>query len=139
MPDNQQFQPERSIGLRLPQAIFDAYDAQAQAKRLPVEDLMEEKLSLSVSQRDNRPIYFTDEERNTLDELVGRNLRSAADVIDQVSRCLKFRVTADGPVTIELSPTLLERLHNRHFTDEKFGSFIKRLVIEGLEREVGMR
>ena len=139
MPDNQQLQPERSIGLRLPQTIFDAYDAQAQSKRLPVEDLMEEKLTLSVSQKDNRPIYFTDEERNALDELVGRNLRSAADIIEQVTRCLKFRINADGPVTIELSPVLLERLHSRHFTDEKFGSFIKRLVIEGLEREVGMR
>jgi len=127
---------ERSVGLRLPVALYSRYAEQAESRQTDVESVLEERLSQAVEAHDSRPIYFSDDERREIDDLLGRNVRSASDILRSLRKSLTVKVSGT-PVT--LAPQLAERLASRNFTGHPFDRFLRDLVIECLERHVGMR
>jgi hypothetical protein len=130
---------EVTLRVSVPQPILDQYEEQATQLGVPVEDILSVRLQNCVTLNDNRPIYFTDDQRRELDSLMGKNLRDAADLIKWVRKVLSVRVN-DGQKThiIALKPTLVQRLKTRCF-GKPFPAFLKDTTIIELERFVGLR
>lgn len=130
---------EVTLRVSVPQSILNEYEKQADELGVPVETLMSVRLQHTVTMNDNRPIYFSDDQRRELDGLVGKNVKDADDLIKWVKKALQIRVN-DGQLVhaFELKPNLVQRLKTRCF-GTPFPKFLRDTITSELERYVGLR
>jgi len=123
------------VRIALPEDVVEAYQVQAKAAGVGLEALLADRLLASVTHTAKKPIYFTDDQRRELDQLFGKNLQTATDVLVQVRKMLSVKIEN---VKISLKPSLLSRLKTRCL-GMRWEDFLERIIVEDLERYVGIR
>ena len=123
------------IRLTISDTLLADLEKQAKSRKTTVERLITDRFKTFVHYTDAKPLYFTDSERQRLEALVGKNVSSADEALTMLLRALSVRID-DAAVT--LHPRLLARLKSRCFT-ANFGKWLSQLIVEELERYVGLR
>src|SRR5690348_6732484 len=91
------------VKLSLPEDVLQAYEQRARNSGLSLETLLARRLSDTVNQQSQRPLYLTDSDRSALEQQLGHNLGSAKQLIDAVGKLARVKT---GPVGINLRETL---------------------------------
>lgn len=123
------------LRLALPEKILDAYQAEADQYDVPVDDLIAHRLTTCVDHTAQKPLYFDDTDRQAVEKLLGRNFRSAKEVVALIRNLVSVKLAG---IDVNLSPTLLVRLQTRCFKPP-FDQWVAQLVAEQLEQFCGMR
>jgi hypothetical protein len=123
------------LTIRLSQEIFDKYSEQAATTKKNVDSLIAERLGKAVKMSASKPIIFNDEQRRTLEGLLGKNFKDAEDILQHINRVLTIKLNG---CEIPIKATTLTRLKSRCF-GLPFDQFLTQTVQNELERAVGLR
>jgi len=121
--------------IQLPDAVFDRYDAEAARRGIPVEELFAQRLAHCQDHTAEKPLYFNDSERQTLERYLGRNVLNVSDTLVQIRNAMSVRV---HKVIVPLETQLLAKLKSRAIR-VPFEEFLQTQVVQSLERYVGLR
>lgn len=124
------------VKLSLSEDILRQYEERARATGVALEELLARRLTETVGQTANRPIYFNDAARIELEGLLGHNLGGAKQVLDAVGKLARIRT---GPATINLNEALLARLRSRCPRNKKFDDYLGETMVMLLEQFTGLR
>ena len=130
--------PLSSVNIRLnvSEYVFDEYSKQAIAKGEDVETTMANRLGRCLTHTANSPLYFNDEQRNELQRATGW---SATDPTKVIARLREVSSVTLEDIKVEIPVRLRTRLESRVFRGNTFESMIRKVVIESLEKHVGIR
>lgn len=129
------------VRLRLPSDLTAQYEEQAAECNISLEELLELRLSQFVELRSSKPLVFTDEDRRTIESLLGKNVSTPTELIYLIRKSQSIRIgnkLDSWSTRVELKPNLIQRLQSRCF-GKSFDEFLKQTIVEGLERYVGIR
>ena len=129
--------PREAVQVRviLPKEIADLYEIQAEDTGSTLEETLQDRLQSCVYYDSEKPLYFTDAQRQELDSLLKRNVGSAEKALSAI----RSQLTADvGGFKVLLSPNVLQRLKTRCF-GKPFEQFFRETVNRVLEEFVTMR
>src|SRR5947207_904936 len=76
----------------LPSDTAAEYESQAKLRGLTLEQLLSERLTRCVTHTATSGLYFSDEDRNALERIFGRQLKTAADVIRHGAKLVTISV-----------------------------------------------
>lgn len=126
------------LTITIPESIVSRYESQAKAVALPVEKVLSDRLRACVDHTSGRGLYFNDAERSHLERITGGHIiPNTAIALDKIRTVVSLKV---DDVTIELSERILARCASRAKSERKsFSDYVKKEVIQGLERVVGLR
>jgi len=127
--------PTTRIAIPLPDNLYEAYERMAVETRMDIEDLLAKRLAAATTHDAAKPIYFNDAERQQLEQMLGKNVSSARDVLSLVRNCVAVRING---LKITLKPSLLSRLKTRCL-GMQWDKFLEKIIVEDLERYVGVR
>ena len=119
-------QTDVRFSLVLPESIYNQY---------PSEDEMVKRLTQCVKMNSQNPMYLTDQDRNALNQVMGRMIRTAAELLAILKQKHEIKV---GSVKVPLEDNLIARLETRRF-GLSLEELIKKQVTECLEQFVGLR
>jgi len=119
-------QTDVRFSLVLPESIYNQYAS---------EDEMVKRLTQCVKMDSQNPMYLTDQDRNALNQVMGRMIRTAAELLAILKQKHEIKV---GSVKVPLEDNLIARLETRRF-GLSLEELIKKQVIECLEQFVGLR
>jgi hypothetical protein len=123
------------LSIDLPSDLAAEYESQARTRGITLEQLLSERLSRCVSHAAASGLYFSDSERNELERLLGRQVKTAADAIRHVAKLVTISVEG---IKVGLTPRLITRIKSRTFR-QPLAEVVKREVRAGLELFCGMR
>ncbi len=123
---NMPVQTDVRFSLVLPEEIYNQY---------PSEEEMAARLKACVTYNAKSPLYFTDQQRNELSQILGRLIKTPAELISILKQKHEIKV---GSVKVPLDDQLVARLETRCF-GLSLEDLIKKQVVECLEQFVGMR
>jgi hypothetical protein len=126
------------VQLHLPESVVNKYETQAQSVKQPVEKVMSDRLRTCVTHTSGRGLYLNDDQRSSLERMTGGHLIMDADMaLQKIHTTVSLKV---GDITIELTERVLARCASRAKAERKsFEDFVKKEVIQGLERSTGLR
>lgn len=124
------------VKLSLPEDILQQYELRARATGMSLERLLANRLTDTVNQTSQRPIYLTDADRMALESQLSRNLGNAPQLIEAVGKLAKIKI---GPATLNMKESLVARLRSRCPRNEDFGDFLERTLLRCLEEFAGLR
>ncbi len=127
--------PRATIRIALPESLLNAYEAQARNYGVDVEALISDRLADSINHIAAKPLYFNDEQRQQLEQCLGRNVLHTQDALLQVRNAMSVRV---GKVIVGLKVNLLAKLKSRCI-GMPFEEFLEQRVVQALEQYVGLR
>src|SRR5215475_3519483 len=122
-----------TLRVQIPTPVAEHYQAIADQTGKAVEDILSERLVTTVDYYDEepgRPLHFTNNERQELEQLLGKNVFSTRDALVLVRNSLSIRT---GNHKIQLKPELLTRLKSRCIGVE-WEDFLVQTVTRELER-----
>ena len=119
-------QTDVRFSLVLPEEIYNQYSS---------ESAMAARLKSCVSHTSQQPMYLSDEERNQLNQVLGRMVRTPAELISILKQKHEIKV---GAVKVPLDDNLIARLETRRF-GLSLEELIRKQVVECLEQFVGLR
>lgn len=122
--------------LFLPASILDAYRKEAKEYGVEIEEMLASRLIECVSYNASKPLYFNDKDRKDLEDLLGRNVKSAQSVLEVIRRFIGVKLNG---MEVMIRPTTLERLRSRSPRGIDFAEWIQKKVVEWSERESGER
>lgn len=120
--------------IELPASIVDRYEAQAREAHKSIEEYLILRLQNCSTYSAQRPLYFTDQEREEVEQILGEGyLNAASDVLRQ----LRNRYTiAIGGAHIRLEEGLYQILKERsQETREPMRDMVLRACRNGLSDE----
>lgn len=125
------------IRVTVPESILSQYEDQADSRpgRTTVEAVAAERLTRCVDHDDSKPLYFSDDERRELEQILGRNVLHTKDALLQIRNAMSVRV---NKTQVPLKQNLLVKLKSRCIGME-FDAFIIQRITQALEQYVGMR
>jgi hypothetical protein len=135
MPDVVHETYQTSIRITLPEEVLSEYESQAATLDIPVERIIAQRLAMAANYTSDKPLYFSDEQRQALEHILGRNVLHTQDALLQIRNAMSVRL---GKVVIPLHQTLLMKLKSRCLGMD-WEDFIKLRVTIALEQYVGMR
>ena len=115
--------------------VVGRYLEQADKAGIDVEQLLSDRLAACVTHTAQKPIYFSDGERQELEKILGKNILNAKDLLAQIRNAISVRI---GTQKITLKPGLLQRLKTRCL-GMRWEEFLEKIITEDLERYAGMR
>lgn len=121
--------------LALTSETYAVYADQAAQKSTTAEKLMEVRLEQFAFIDSVKPIILSDSDRQTLEQLLGKNFNDAATLTGALHHALSISI--DG-LTITLPPRLLDRLRSRSLGMD-FDKFLSMLIQRQLEEYCGIR
>lgn len=119
----------------VPEEILDQYQKQADVLGIDVELVAGARLAQCVRHTAQKPLYFDDDERRELERILGKNATTTRDMIVQIRNSIAVKI---NNLKIALRPALLSRLKSRCL-GMQWESFLEKVIVEDLERYVGMR
>jgi len=139
-PDSRDSAPVQSpvlirLSVDLPSDTAAEYESQARDKGVSLEQLLSERMVKCVSHTAQSGLYFSDAERNELERIFGRQLKTAADVLRHAAKLVTISVEG---IKVGLTPRLIQRIKSRTFHNP-LAEVVKREVRAGLELFCGMR
>jgi hypothetical protein len=129
--------PREAVQVRviLPKEIADLYEIQAEDAGFTLEQVLQERLQACVYHDSDKPLYFSDQQRQELDSLLKRNVGSA----EKALLAIRSQLTVDvNGIKVLLAPNTLQRLKSRCF-GKPFEQFFRETVNRVLEEFVVMR
>lgn len=123
------------LRIELPEEIVAKYERQAKKQKVPLEELLSDRLKTAVSYTSSKPIYLSDDYRQTVEKLLKRNIDGPGNLIKALERLVDVKV---GKTTIDIPPRVLERVKTRCF-GKPFDQVLSEQVVLGLEQFVGLR
>lgn len=127
--------PNVQLRISLPAEIVDLYQDQADRTGLEIEQVVAARLLACVDHTSGKPLYFSDADRQELEQLLGRNVLHTKDALLQIRNAMCVRV---NKVIISLKTNLLAKLKSRCI-GMPFEDFLAQRVVQALEQYVGMR
>ena len=126
------------LQLSIPESIISRYEEQARAAKVPLEKLLSDRLRTCIDHTSGRGLYFNDVERAALERMTGGHM-----ILDAAAALVKIHTTINlkvADISIELNERVLARCASRAKSERKtFDEYIRREVIQGLERSTGLR
>lgn len=128
---------EAGVRLRveLSEEIVAQYQQQADIAGVDLEAMLSDRLASCVSHTAVKPYYINDTDRQELEKILGKNMRTAKDLVLQVRNAVSVKL---DNVKITIKPGLLSRLKTRCL-GMKWEDFLEKIIIQDLERYAGMR
>jgi hypothetical protein len=96
---------------------------------------MVKRLKACVGYDSKSPLYITDQQRNEINQILGRLIKTPAELISLLKQKHEIKV---GSVKVPIDDQLVARLETRRF-GLSLEELIKTKVVECLEQFVGMR
>ncbi len=124
------------VKLTLPEQVIAYYEERARATGISLETLLARRLTDTMEQNAQRPIYLNDTDRTALEKQLGHNLGSPRQLIDAVAKLGRIRV---GPIAVNLKEALVARLQSRCPRNQKFENFLEQTIVAVLEQFTGLR
>lgn len=121
--------------IEIPADDHDVYLRTAEVERKTVDQVMSERLTDCALHNAVKGIWFGDQDRASLEEALGMNVSTVADVIAAVRKNVRVKV---GNVNVLMKPQLLERLRTRCF-NQNFDKWLSDKIVEDLEQYANMR
>ena len=115
--------------------VMRQYEIASARSGKPLEQVMSETLTRFADVDSAKPIILSDAERRTIEQALGRNFTTGAELARAVVRAASINV---DDVEIPLSQHLLDRLKTRCIGVD-FETFIKKTVKQALEEFCGLR
>ena len=130
-------QTSETVRITLPSSTIEKYEKQSEARgdKRPAEWLMAERLRQFADQDATSPLVVNDEDRRTIERVLGRNFQDGPQLATAIRRMAG--ITLNG-LDVTLSPMALERLKTRCIGMD-FEAFVQRTVSRLLEEYVGLR
>lgn len=123
------------LRIELPEAIVSKYERQAKYAKKSLEEMLSKRLISCVQHSSEKPIYISDERRQTIERLLRRNLDNSMQLIEAIERLVDVDV---GGTKIDIPPQVLERVKTRTF-GRPYRQVLSEEVVTSLERFTGMR
>jgi hypothetical protein len=126
------------LQIHIPESTIEQYELQARAAGQSLEKVCSDRLRTCINHTSGRGLYFNDDERSKLEHITGGHLiNDAAMALMRVKTTVELKV---GGITIELTDRVLQRCASRaKSTRKSLEEFVRKEVIEGLERSSGLR
>ncbi len=125
------------VTIRLNEALYDVYAEQAIKAGRDVGDEIAQRLIRCVDYNAQAPLYLDDAQRGELERALGHNL-SKHNIPWMIARLSELLTLKVGEVEVPLPEQVQARLRTRVFRGEDYASVLKREVINGLKRFVGL-
>lgn len=122
--------------IELPENVAEGYEREADARNLPVELILAERLIRTSAYNATKPLYIDDAARQELERLLSRNFNKPKDLIREITKLVTVKV---GNVQVHLDQDILYRMKGRHFSDLSFDDWMAQQIRELIEQFVGMR
>jgi len=126
------------IQMHVPEATITQYELQARAAGISLEKVCSDRLRQCVTYTSGRGLYFNDVERAELEKICGGHfINNSAEAMARIRTVVTLKV---GDVEIALTGQLLSRCTSRAKAERRLlEEYVKKEVIQGLERAVGLR
>lgn len=124
------------LRVTLPHDLFAQYQEEALEYGVEVEQLLENRLKECRDYNATMPLYFNDKQRQELEKLAGKNLRTSVEAMVMVRRAMEVKING---LPISFNPLLLERLRTRLPRGTEFGPWLQSLIVIWAEQYVGIR
>jgi hypothetical protein len=126
------------LTILLPEDVAEKYDEQAKHSGHTTEKICADRLRTCVTYTSGRGLYFDDRERSELEHITGGHyISDAAAALARIKTTVTLKV---GDISIELTDRVLARCSSRAKSERKtLEEYVKKEVIQGLERSVGLR
>lgn len=124
------------VKLKLSDEILAEYERKASDMGISLDTLVSRKLSESAKWNAQIPLYLSDDDRKTLEKILGHNFNSTTTLIDSVRRLALIKIEH---VPITLREEVLARLRSRCPRAEPVENYIERTLTMLLEQFVGLR
>lgn len=120
----------------VPDDVAAQYDSVAGRLGKPIEEVLSRQLSrFAPYVESTKPIVVPDEDRQKLEQLLGKNISDSSQLVRLVVHMVSVGVNG---VEIELTPYLLDRLKSRCYGME-FDKFLSMTIRRALEEYAGLR
>lgn len=103
-------QPNVLLRVDLPVGVLQPYQEEADKKRVPLTDVLKTRLKRCQNHRSSKPLYFTDAQRDKLENLLGKTIDDADQALTAIAQQMKIKI---GSVDVQLTDQDLRRLKNR--------------------------
>jgi len=123
------------LSVDLPSDIAAEYESQAKTLGVSLEQLLSSRLAACVTHTAAPGLYFSGPERNTLEHILGRQIKTASDALRHAAKLVTISVEG---IKVGLTPRLIQRIKTRTFK-QPLAEVVKREVRAGLETFCGMR
>src|SRR5215475_7760525 len=103
-----------------------------------IEQVVSERLETTANYYEaipGRPLFFNNEERQELEQILAKNIFSTRDALVLVKNVVGIKI---GSQKISLKPDLIQRLKSRCIKMD-WDQFLEETVVKQLEQFVGMR
>lgn len=131
----------KTFGIAIPNELAEQYTAQAEAAGVDVEAILAERLNSCVGHTSDKPLYFTDSDRQAIERLLDSNFNAPDRVIEKLRELLKVVSLSDG-VNVEplvLSPMRMYRLSDRaRARGTTIAQLALKLANDAIDREIGL-
>tara|TARA_R110000868_G_scaffold332368_1_gene593397 strand:- start:42 stop:443 length:402 start_codon:yes stop_codon:yes gene_type:complete len=118
------------LKLDVPESLLKFYEQQAGEQDVYIEDLMVARLSAAKQWDDDRPLHFSDDERQELETMMGgKLLQNPRQAIETIKALLTIKV---GGVNIVVDGQTLKGINAAKASNESESDVIKREVKRAL-------
>lgn len=124
-----------ALRVKLPNTILKAYEAEAKRQDRQVEEVIATRIADCASYTATKPLYFTDEQRRVLEQIMNRNYSDPSMVLQDLTRFYSVKVE---DVRIGIDPRVLQRLKTRNHKSKPIAEFVKETVMRLLREYVQM-
>lgn len=126
--------------LELDDEILRGYEQEAANAGTDVDTVISQRLERCAKHDATRGLYFDDTQRDRLERIIGKNVRTPEEAVALVAKMVVISV---DKIKIHLKPILLARLQTRCFDKTAegrpdFDGFVARVVRTSLEQYVGL-
>ena len=126
------------VTISIPEEMYQQYESQAKLAKITTEKVLSDRLRQCVDHTSGRGLYFTDAQRADIERITGGHLiMSAEQALDKIRTTVNLKV---GDINVEITERVLSRCASRARAERKtFENYVKKEVIQGLERSTGLR
>ncbi len=124
-----------ALRVKLPNTILKAYEAEAKRQDRQLEEVIAARVAECSSYNSTKPLYFTDEQRRVLEQIMCRNYTDPSMVLQDLTRLYSIKVE---DVRIGIDPRVLQRLKTRNHKSKPIAEFVKETVMRLLREYVQM-
>jgi hypothetical protein len=126
------------VTISIPEEMYQQYEAQAKLAKIAIEKVLSDRLRQCVNHTSGRGLYFTDEQRSAIERITGGHIITGAEMaLEKIKTVVNLKV---DDINIEVTERVLSRCASRAKAERKtFEDYVKKEVIQGLERSTGLR
>ena len=123
-----------ALRVRLPNKLLKAYEMEAKRQDKQLEEVVATRIAECAYYTATKPLYFNDEQRRALEQIMCRNYSDPAILLQDLTRFYSCRVE---DVRIGIDPRTFVRLKTRCHHNKPIAEFLKETILRLLREHVG--